>query len=169
MTITSRDIAYGGLFGAAALLLPVIFHLLKLGHVFMPMYLPLVALAFFSDAGIAALTALLIPVISGAFTGMPPFYPPVAPVMSIELSLMALIIGWLRTKHPSMKTWIILLLALLAGRIINTALLYAAAVTMKLPAGFIAGISFFSGWPGIILMMAVIPRLVAMKSMNRSL
>jgi len=69
----SRDLARCGLFGAAALLLPVLFHLLHLGHVFMPMYLPLVALAFFASPTPAAVTALLTPLLSGAVTGMPPF------------------------------------------------------------------------------------------------
>ena len=76
-----RERAYCGLFGAAALLLPVLFHVLHVGHVFMPMYLPLVALAFFVRPGAAAVTALLVPLLSGAVTGMPPFMPPVAPVM----------------------------------------------------------------------------------------
>ena len=44
-----RELAYSGVFGAAALLLPVLFHLVRLGAVFMPMYLPLVALAFFKS------------------------------------------------------------------------------------------------------------------------
>ncbi len=169
MVIGSRDMAYCGLFGAAALLLPPVFHLLKLGHVFMPMYLPLVTLAFFANGGIAALTALLVPIISAAATGMPPFYPPIAPVMSIELSLIALIINWMQKKHSSMPVWLILILALLGGRIINAALLYCAALAIKVPAGFVAGISFFSGWPGIILMIIVIPRLIALKKINRAL
>ncbi len=166
MVINSRDMAYCGIFGAAALLLPIVFHALKLGHVFMPMYLPLVTLAFFANGGVAALTALLVPIISGAVTGMPPFYPPIAPVMSIELALLALLINWMRKKHSSMPVWLILFLALFAGRIINTALLYGAAIALDIPAGIIAGIAFFSGWPGVILMMIVIPRLVALKKMN---
>jgi len=92
MMMKNRDLAYCGLFGAAALLLPVLFHLVHLGHIFMPMYLPLVTLAFFVRPGMSALTALVVPLLSGAVTGMPPFYPPVAPVMSVELALMALII-----------------------------------------------------------------------------
>ena len=67
----NRELAYCGLFGAAALLLPVLFHLIHLGHMFMPMYLPLVALAFFVRPGMAALTAVLVPLISGVATGMP--------------------------------------------------------------------------------------------------
>lgn len=46
-SLTSRDLAYCGLFGAAGLRLPVLFHILHLGRIFMPMYLPLVTLAYF--------------------------------------------------------------------------------------------------------------------------
>ncbi|MFO7936160.1 MAG: hypothetical protein R6V06_00950 [Kiritimatiellia bacterium] len=168
MAIDSRDIAYCGIFGAAGLLLPAVFHLLKLGHIFMPMYLPLVALTYFTrSASSAALTALLVPLISGAVTGMPPFYPPIAPVMSVELALMALLTGQIRKARKQLPVWLVLLIVLAAGRIINTMLLYCAAHTMQLPAKFTAGISFISGWPGIFLMMAVIPRLVALSNLKR--
>lgn len=158
--IQPREYAFCGLFGAAALLLPAIFHLLHLGHVFMPMYLPLAALAFFVRPGAAALTALLAPLLSGAATGMPPFMPPIAPVMAVELSLIALIIGSLRQAWPQMPVWCSLALALAAGRLVNASLSYAAAHALELPAGFLAGISLFSGWPGLLLMLAVIPGLV---------
>ena len=60
-----RELATCGLFGAAGLLLPVLFHALHLGHVFMPMYLPLVALGYFVSPAPAALTAFVVPLLSG--------------------------------------------------------------------------------------------------------
>ena len=155
-----RDLAICGLFGAAALLLPVLFHLLKLGHIFMPMYLPLVALAFFTRPAAAALTALLVPLLSGFVTGMPPFMPPVAPVMAVEIALMAALIGTLGMAFPRMPAWGRLAVALTVGRVVNAALLYAAARVFELSAKFVAGISLLSGWPGLVLMMLVIPALV---------
>ncbi|HSQ74575.1 MAG TPA: hypothetical protein VLT13_03415, partial [Bacteroidota bacterium] len=74
-----RELAYGGLFGAAALVIPFFFHLLHLGHLFMPMYIPLIALAFFVRPVVASLAGFIVPVLSGLTTGMPPFFPPVAP------------------------------------------------------------------------------------------
>jgi hypothetical protein len=124
------------------------------------MYLPLVALAFFVRPAASALTALLVPLLSGAVTGMPPFMPPVAPVMALELALMALMIGVLRQAAPRMPVWCLLAPALAVGRIVNASLLYAAARLLELPAGFVAGISLLSGWPGLLLMLAVIPGLV---------
>lgn len=156
----NRELAYSGLFGAAALLLPVLFHLIHLGHLFMPMYLPLVALAFFVRPGMAALTAATVPLLSGAVTGMPPFYPPIAPVMSVELAATVMMIGVCRWSFPSAPALVILIPALVCGRVINAGLMYLAASCMNLPATFVAGISFLSGWPGMILMLVTIPAIM---------
>ncbi len=155
-----RELAYCGLFGAAALLLPVLFHLIHVGHIFMPMYLPLVALAFFVRPGMSALTALIVPLLSGAVTGMPPFYPPVAPVMAVELTVMSAVIGVTRRFFPRVHILMILIPVLALGRGINAGLMYLVAGYLGLPPAFVAGISFLSGWPGIVLMLVVIPALV---------
>ena len=155
--ITSREIAYCGSLGAAALLLPVIFHLIRIGHVFMPMYLPLVLLAFFVKPLPAAVTALLTPLISAVLTGMPPFYPPIAVFMAIELSIMSGIIAALKNRWPDMNDLLALVPTLLLGRIIYVGLVHAFSLAIDLPAKFMAGISFLGGWPGIILMIIVIP------------
>lgn len=155
-----RDIAYCAVFGAAAMLLPVIFHVFHLGSIFMPMYLPLVTLAFFVGPFPAAITALLLPLISGATTGMPPFYPPVAFIMSIELSIMCSTIGLLRRSFPKATELLILIPVLLLGRCVGFGLIYLMALFMKLPAKFVAGASLLSGWPGIILMIVAIPAII---------
>lgn len=155
-----RDLAFCGVFGAAALVLPVFFHIVRLGHVFMPMYLPLVTLAFFVPPRAAAATALLVPPLSGAVTGMPPFYPPIALVMALELALMAALIGWLRGRLPRLSTVATLALVLVVGRFASAALFYGIAAVMHLPAGFVAGISLLSGWPGLALMLVVVPQIV---------
>jgi hypothetical protein len=155
-----RDLALGGVFGAAALLLPVIFHVIQLGRVFMPMYLPLVALAFLVGPRTAFTTALMVPLISGLATGMPPFYPPIAPVMAVELALVCAGIALARRRWPALNEWAILVPALVAGRVLNTALMYGLARALGLPAEFIAGLSFVAGWPGVVLMLVVVPPLV---------
>lgn len=160
-----RDIAYCAIFGAAAMLLPVIFHMFHIGSLFMPMYLPLVALAFFVGPFPAAITALLLPLISGATTGMPPFYPPVAFIMSVELSVMCAMIGLLRMLFVKSNELVILIPVLIIGRFIGVGLLYMMALFMKLPAKFVAGASFISGWPGIILMIVAIPAIVRLSRM----
>ncbi len=160
-----RDIAYCAVFGAAAMLLPVIFHVFHIGSVFMPMYLPLVTLSFFVGPLPATLTALLLPLLSSAITGMPPFYPPIAFIMSIELGTMCGIIASVRMVLPKINELIILIPVLFLGRCIGIGLIYLMALFMKLPAMFIVGVSLFSGWPGIILMIVAIPAIIRISRM----
>ena len=155
--LSPRELAYCGLFGAAALLLPVLFHLVHLGRVFMPMYLPLCALAFFVRPLPAAVTAALVPLLSGATTGMPPFFPPVAVFMAIELSVMAALLALLVGRFPRANEWLLLVPVLLFGRVLYVALVYGFSLVIELPAGFMATLSFVGGWPGIILMAVVVP------------
>ena len=165
--LDTRELAYCGLFGAAALLLPVLFHLVRLGHVFMPMYLPLVTLAFFVGPLPAALTAAITPPLSGAMTGMPPFFPPVAVWMAIELAIMSALIAAVRARRPRANEWLVLVPVLLLGRAIHVGLVYATSLALELPAGFMAGLSLVSGWPGIILMIAVVPLIVRSRQIAR--
>jgi hypothetical protein len=165
----SRDLAYCGLFGAAALLLPLLFHLVHLGHVFMPMYLPLVTLGFFARPAPAAVTALMTPLLSGAALGMPPFFPPIAPAMAIELAMMTGIIALVRQRWPRANEWATLIPVLLLGRVLHVALVYAFSLFIQLPAAFMAGMSLISGWPGLILMAVVVPPVARVgRSMRRS-
>lgn len=163
-----RDLAFGGLFGAAALVFPFFFHLLHLGHVFMPMYIPLMALPFFVRPTVASLVGCIVPLLSGLITGMPPFFPPVAPVMAVELACMAGLLSALRRWRPAVPVLFHLVPVLVLGRIVNTALLYLSSLWLELPAAFLAGISFVSGWPGIILMLIVLPPIARLVSPARN-
>jgi hypothetical protein len=165
--LSARDLAYCGLFGAAALLFPVVFHLARLGHVFMPMYLPLVTLAFFVPPLPAAATALVVPILSGAVTGMPPFYPPVAVFMSLELAAMTAMIAAVARRRPKTNEWLVLVPVLLLGRALYVALVYAFSLAIKMPAGFMAGLSLLAGWPGIVLMIVVVPPVAKLRKRLR--
>lgn len=157
--LSPRELAICGLFGAAALLLPLLFHLVHLGRIFMPMYLPLVALGFFVRPLPAAVTALIVPLLSGALTGMPPFYPPVAICMAVELATMAALIAAAVQHWPRANEWLVLAPVLLLGRALYVGLVYLISLAVELPAAFMAGLSLLSGWPGIILMLVVLPPL----------
>jgi demethylmenaquinone methyltransferase/2-methoxy-6-polyprenyl-1,4-benzoquinol methylase len=165
--LSGRELAYCGLFGAASLLFPVVFHLVRLGHVFMPMYLPLVTLAFFVPPVPAAVTALIVPILSGAVTGMPPFYPPVAVFMSLELAVMAALIATVVTRRPKINEWLVLVTVLCFGRVLYVALVYAFSLAIALPAGFIAGLSLLGGWPGIVLMIVIVPPVARLRKRPR--
>jgi len=128
-----------------------------LGHVFKPMHLPLVALAFLARPLPAAVTALMCPLLSGAVTGMPPFYPPVAFLMAVELAAMAGLISFAVRRFPRANEWLVLVPVLLLGRLLYVAMVYGVSLVIALPAGFMAGLSFLGGWPGTLLAIAVVP------------
>lgn len=160
MAATPKELAHAGVFGAAAMLLPVLFHVLQLGKVFMPMYLPLVALAFFVRVPTAVTTALVVPLLSGLLTGMPPFHPPIAVMMGLELALMAAAISLAANRFPRTNPYAVLVPVLLLGRVAYVSMVYGAAQLMDLPPALLATVSLLSGWPGIVLMLAAIPPLV---------
>lgn len=155
-----RELAYAGLFGAAALLMPVLFHLIHLGRLFMPMYLPLMTLAFLVRPLPAVLTAAMTPLLSAAVTGMPPFYPPVAAFMAIELATMAGIVATVLALRPGTNARLLLAGTLVLGRAIYCGLVYGFALVIHLPPALTAGVSLLSGWPGIVLMLVAIPPIV---------
>ena len=163
---TARELAFCGIFGAAALLLPVIFHLVQLGRAFMPMYIPLVTLAFFVRPLPAAVTAFITPFISGAMTGMPPFFPPVAVFMGIELGTISALISW-TTIRWRLNTYIVLIPALIFGRVLYVFMTYVSALFLDLPAAFLATVSLMAGWPGLILMIVVVPPVVKIGNSKR--
>ena len=162
-----RDLAYAGLFGAAALLLPVLFHLVHLGHLFLPMFLPLLTLAFLVRPAPAVVTAAITPLLSAAATGMPPWVPPIAPFMAIELAAMTGLIALVCQRWPRTNPWLLLGAALLLGRGISVGLTYGYASLVGLPAKLMAQVSFFAAWPGMILNLRVVPSIVRIARRSR--
>lgn len=157
----ARDLAYSGVFGAAALLLPSIFHLFHLGRLFMPMYLPLMVLPFLVRPAHAAATALLVPLLSALLTGMPTLHPPMAVVMALELATMTALAAGLRQAFPRLPVLAVLAPVLLLGRGLHAGMVWGMAQLMTLPADFLARLSLLAGWPGILLMLTTIPVVVA--------
>lgn len=164
----SRELALAGLFGAAALVLPFLFHLVHLGSLFLPMYLPLVALALLVRPAPAGVTAVVTPLLSAAVTGMPPLWPPIAFLMAIELGVMAVLLAALRRRWTQGNVLLVLAPVLILGRLLSMGLVFAAARAMTLPAPFLASVSFLSGWPGVVLMLVVIPGVVRLADGHRS-
>ncbi|MGA9115228.1 MAG: ECF transporter S component [Bacteroidota bacterium] len=156
-----RELALAGILGAASLMLPLLFHAVHLGAVFMPMYIPLLALGFLVRPPTAVATCALAPLLSALLTGMPPLVPPVALLMSAELALMGLAISGAARGFPRLSSWVILPAGILAGRILSTGAIYAAAPLLDFPPGLAAGFTFLAGWPGLLIAVAVVPPLVA--------
>ena len=157
-----RDHAYCGLFGALSLALPTLFHALGLaGPMFLPMYWPLVTLAFLVPTGRAMLVAASVPLASSVLTGMPLLWPPLVAVMSVELAVQVGLAGALgrpRTGFASMgRIFLALVFVLVLGRFLHAGGVWLLAQRFQLPAGALAGASFLAGWPGVAAMLVFVP------------
>lgn len=168
----TRDTAYCGLFGALALALPLAFHALGLaGALFLPMYWPLVALAFLVPARRAALVAAVVPWASALLTGVPLLWPPLAAVLSAELAVQVAALG-LFARPPRngrggglARTTLVLAAVLVFGRALHAGLVWALAQAFpNLPAGVLAGASLLAGWPGVAVLLVFIPVFVGARA-----
>lgn len=159
----TRELAYCGIFGALALALPTLFHAFGLaGAAFLPMYWPLVTLAFLVNARRAAFVAFSVPFASACLTGMPLLWPPLVAVVGVELAVQVLLIGLLgrsRTRATGMlRAFLVLAGVLVEGRFLHAGLVWLLAREFpNLPAGVLAGASFLAGWPGVVLMLVFVP------------
>lgn len=151
-----REISRAALVTAAGLALPWVFHALRLGHVFLPMYLPLLAGAFVLKPRTATAAAVATPLVSAAVTGMPPLFPPIAPWMAVELGLMAGLAALLHRRRV-LPPWAIVAVVLVVGRLAYAGLVYATGLWQELPAGLLTAASLLAGWPGMVLALVAVP------------
>lgn len=154
-----REISRAALVTAAGLALPWVFHALRVGHVFLPTYLPLLAGAFFLRPRTAVVAGVATPLVSAAVTGMPPFFPPVALWMSLELGLMAGLASLLH-RPRRLPPWAIVAIVLVVGRGVYALLVYATGLWLSLPAGVMTIASLLAGWPGMVLALVSVPAAV---------
>lgn len=158
MKSSTRQIALVAVFIALAVLVPMVFHAIGLGAMFLPMFLPMLLAGFFLNPVYAGLVGLVGPVISSLLTGMPPLLP-VTPVISAEgfaLGFVAASLYQLK-KFPS---WFCVLMALLAERIILVLVIFLFAPLFGLPPqAFSVGI-LLTSLPGIFLNLFLVPLIV---------
>lgn len=155
----ARDLALGGLLGALAITLPMAFHALGpgMGPIFLPMYLPILALGLLASWEVALVVGCAAPLISAALTGMPPLAPPVALLMAFELGALAASASLARRIR--LDIWPAAVLAIVASRIAGT----FALVTIGRALGYdksvlaYAVLSLGIAWPGILLQLTVVP------------
>ncbi len=141
---------------ALGILLPIVFHAIGgAGAVFLPMHIPVLLCGLLCGPRLGALCGLATPLLSSAFTGMPPLYP-IAVAMMLELAAYGLAAGLLKKRfqvHPSLVG------AMLAGRIVlgvaNTLLLGFGGKPYSLEA-FLAA-SFVTALPGIAIQLVLVP------------
>jgi len=162
--LEARDLALGGLFGAAGIAVPMLFHALGpgLGPIFLPMYLPILALGLLAGPAVSVPVAFVTPLLSGILTGMPPLAPPVALLMAFELAALAGVAGAARAARLP------LLVACIAGiagsRVAGTLALATAghALGLHRPLADYALLSLAMAWPGLLLQLTLVPGAVAL-------
>ncbi|MCS7044070.1 MAG: hypothetical protein NZR01_14885 [Bryobacteraceae bacterium] len=154
---TLRSLVISAAMGALALALPAAFHAVGLGSRFLPMLLPLLVNGYLSRWPWAAATGLLIPWISALATGMPPLYPPVAAIMSLEGFVLASAAAATRRLPLPVSVP----MAVLAGRAAALAGAWTAAAWLDLPPAFASLAMILQGLPGVVLQLLVTPVAVA--------
>jgi len=155
----SFDYVLAGLLLAAAVALPVLFHLLGLSSAFMPMFFPLVLAGFLIATPLAMITGVAAPLVSALLTGMPPFYPPIAFIMMAEGLLFT---GLPRPLQRLLRApdWLVLLVVLLLDRVLLLLMARGMAAFMDLPPTLLGWAAVLSGLPGLALMLAVLPWII---------
>lgn len=147
------------IFSALGIIVPILFHVLGLGNVFLPMFLPLAVGAFFLSIENAAVLGIITPIVSGLLTGMPPFHPPIVFVMTAELFVFCLLISLLchKTRLPVLA---VVIIALIAERLTQVFLYYFIMPHFGISSQAFSIYSIIKVLPGMVLILVITPILV---------
>lgn len=155
----TKKLTLGAVFIAMGILLPILFHLVGQGKVFLPMHIPVLLSGFFCGPAVGAIVGAVTPILSSIFTGMPPMMPPMAQMMVFELAIYGALTG-LCYQILKWRPIPSLLVAMFGGRLVYGILGYTLlpllgfnqiSILYPLTAGLVTGI------PGIILQVILIP------------
>ena len=163
MKSTTKKLVSCALCIAIGVLLPMAFHVIPNGgSIFLPMHIPVLICGLFCGAPYGLACGIFTPFLSSMIIGMPPAM--ILPQMMIELAVYGLVTG-LCEKHIILKNeisklYMSLIIAMLAGRIVNgfvnTFILSTQGYTLSI---FMTA-SFVTCLSGIIIQLIVIPILV---------
>jgi len=161
MKNSSRQMVFGALLIACALVLPLAFHLFSQGAgiLFSPIQLPVLVAAALLPLKYSLLVAVISPLLGAVLTGMPPLLP-MAPLMAVENVAYVTVFSWLLQKKSN--TYLALLVAMVTGRIVYALLagvVFAAFLGRKGFVPVIAGV-FVKSWPAMTLQLVVVPLFV---------
>jgi hypothetical protein len=151
-----KELVVGGLFTALALVVPVLFHIVGVGEIFLPMFLPIAILGFLVSWRVAAAAGALSPILSALITGMPPLFPPMAVLMSIEGAVLAGAVSLLYRK-ARLPWYVALAIGDLGERAISGVGLYVLAEWMGLEGVTFSAVGVLIGMPGVALQFAFVP------------
>jgi hypothetical protein len=155
----ARHLSLAALFVGLGVLIPMLFHAVGLGSVFLPMFLPLAVAGFYLPLGAAIAVGVLTPLVSALATGMPPLSPPVAQLMSFEGLALTGVVGWLASRQ-GVPTVVALVIGLAASRAVLVLWVMALVPLLGLPGRGMSLAALAQGLPGIGLILVVVPILV---------
>ena len=154
-----RVLVATGMMIALGILLPMVFHGLNLGKVFLPMHIPVYLAGLYLGPLSGWLVGMITPSLSGLLTGMPTFMPPTAQAMTIELSMYGLTTGLIR-KYTRARPVLALLGAMVVGRLAY-GVAWRAAMPLfglkQVPLSALIVTSAVTGLPGIVAQLIVCP------------
>ncbi len=151
-----KQIPLTAFLAVAAILLPQAFHMFGLGPVFLPMFLPVMLGGLLLTWRFALALAVIAPITSWLFTGMPPLVPPVLPIMLVELTVISLLLSILHV-HKKKNLWFALLTAIVADRLLLFVLISWIAPWFGWHHPLFSISLVLSGIPGIVLQLVVLP------------
>lgn len=156
---TGYDIILGGIFGALALVISSLFHLVNAGKIFLPMFLPIVALACLANWRVVLSIATLVPILGYLILQMPSLFPPILPIMIVELIVISLIIILLYQKLK-INVYVTLIISAVVDRILLFIILYLLEKQFLVISGMFSVFVVIQGIPGFILQLIIVPPLI---------
>ena len=123
---------------------PRVFHLVGLGSVFLPMFLPIVILALLTSPIYLLSATIITPLLSTALFAMPGLT--TSGIMIVQLSIIGTTIGLLKSKN--IYGWITIPSAILLERVLSLGSAYV------IPEIHINPIAILQSYPGIIMIIA---------------
>lgn len=158
MKISTTQITLVALFWALCIIVPVVFHSIGAGAIFLPMFLPILLSGFIVKFPLAMFVGLLGPWLSALATGMPPVFP-TAPIMSLEGMVAAGVASWL-FQIRKWNLWPSLICAIFAERITYVIMVYLLSPLLGLPPKVLSTTALVSSVPGVLLQLFLIPILL---------
>ena len=155
---TTQKMTLSAVFLALGILLPMLFHAIGLGSVFLPMFWPVAAAGYFLPVSLVVFVGALTPVLSFLLTGMPPVAPPMLQVMIPELIILAAVVHLLYRK-AGLAIWPSLFFGLIASRAV---LFFTAGLlgrVLGLPPKWASVSMLFKSLPGVVAILILVPPL----------
>ncbi len=165
---TLRNTVLGGFFVALGVLLPIMFHSVGLGKVFLPMHIPVFFSGFLCGPFLGFVVGCTTPPLSSVLTGMPPFMPPMAQTMAVELAVYGMTAGYLY-RRLRLGTYLSLVCSMVCGRLVYGVLGYYVLPLFGFPKVALWApltTSLVQSLPGVVLQLFVVPVALVLAERN---